>query len=284
MLTQRWLINGLLVLVIAVLAVIGYRLDPSPQPAANPAQNKIDTAAIERIEIQIADQQLLLQRQQASWVMLEPLRWPADRAAVERLFRIVDNGAAMPLDDADIDLAKLGFDNPPARLRLGETEISFGIVNNIGERRYTLIDSALYLLPDIHLPLILQGSSGFLDRRLLPPVFEITVLSLPGFELRRNADGAWQAVGQENISAATLAALVDNWQALEPTRIGVYQDPRAPTARIVAKPRDGEPIELLLLATDPDIVIANPALGSQYHFHGELYDRLFTPSSDENSA
>ena len=83
---------------------------------------------------------------------------------------------------------------------------------------------------------------------------------------------------------ASLAALVDNWQTLEPTRIGVYQDPRPAIARIVAETGDGEPLELLLLATDPEIIIANPALGSQYHFHGELYDRLFTPPSDENSA
>ena len=284
MLSRRWLVNGLLILVIAVLATLGYRLEVEPEPPLQPAHAGFDTAAVEAIEVRTADQQLALQKHASGWRLAAPLRWPADRANVERLFRIVDTGAAEPLQEAAIDLARFGLDEPPAQLQLGQLSIRFGSVNNIGERRYTLIDSALYLLPDVHLPLILQGISGFIDQRLLPPDFEITTLSLPGLELRRDAGGAWQAGERGDLNAETLVALVADWQHLEATRIGSYQDPRAPTGRIVAGLSDGEHIELLLLATDPEIIIANPALGLQYHLRGEYFDRLFTPLGDENPA
>jgi len=282
MLSRRWLVNGLLILAIAILAAIGYRFEPASDAQPQAPRIELDTAAIERIEIRTANEQLELQRQPAGWMLLEPLHWPADRASVERLFRIVDTGGARPLETAATDLARFGLDNPQASVRLGRIDIRFGSVNSIGERRYTQIDRALYLLPDVQLPLIQQGAAGFVDRRLLPPAFEVTALSLPGLELRRDADGDWRAAENEAGEAAALAGLVDNWQRLEATRIGIYQDPRAPTGRIVATLRDAQPIELLLLATDPELVIANPALGLQYHFRGTQYARLFTPSSDEN--
>jgi hypothetical protein len=284
MLSRRWLFNGLLILLIAVLATLGYRLEVVPAPPSKPAQAGFDTAAVERIEVRTANDQLALQRHRSGWRLAAPLRWPADRANVERLFRIVDTGAATPLQEAAIDLVRFGLDEPAAQLQLGQISVRFGSVNNIGERRYTLIDSALYLLPDVHLPLIQQGISGFIDRRLLPPDFEITALSLPGLELRRDADGAWLAGERRDPSTETLAALVASWQQLAATRIGSYQDPRAPTGRIVARLADGERIELLLLATDPEIVIANPALGLQYHLLGEHYERLFSLPGDENPA
>jgi len=280
MLSRRWLVNGLLMLVITILAAIGYRLERTPEPQPPAAHSDFDAAAVERIEIRTANERLVLQKQPSGWMLFEPLHWPASRAAVERLFRIVDTGVTRPLEAAAIDLARFGLDNPQAAVQFGDIAIRFGGVNSIGGRRYTQIDSALFLLPDVDLPLIQQGAAGFIDRRLLPPAFGVTALSLPELELRRDADGNWRSVEGDTTRTGTLDTLVDNWQRLEATRIGVYQDPRAPIGRIVAKLRDAEPIELLLLATDPELVIANPGLGLQYHFRGELYDRLFSPVDD----
>jgi len=283
MLSRRWLVNGLLVLMIAILTAVGYRLERAAEGQVPAPQSEFDAAAVERIEIRSANGQLALQRQQAGWTLLEPVHWPADRASVERLFRLADTGEARPLPASGADLARLGLDPPLASVQLGETAVRFGAVNNIGERRYTQIDATLYLLPDVHLPLILQGPAGFIDRHLLPAGFEVASLGLPGLELRRDADGNWRAGERDDIEAQALARLVCNWQSLEPTRIGAYDDPRTPTGRIVAQSRDGESIEFLLLSIDPEIVVANPALGLQYHFRARQYDRLFTAPADENS-
>jgi len=282
MLSQRWLVNGLLLVAIAILAVIGYRLD-GPAEGGPPAPGAA-TAAVARIEIETAGERLSLQREDGGWMLLEPLRWPADSRSIERLLRIADTGGARPLAAGDVDAASLGLDDPLARLQLGDTRVSFGIVNNIGERRYTMIDSALYLLPDVHLPFILQGSAGFVDRRLLPPRFDLTALSLPGLELRRSGDGGWQAAGRDDIDSSLAAAVAADWQDLEATRIGVYEPTGSPQGRIAAQLGDGEKLEFLLLSTDPELVIASPALGLQYHFRADRYRRLISPSADENPA
>jgi hypothetical protein len=39
-----------------------------------------------------------------------------------------------------------------------------------------------------------------------------------------------------------------------------------------------------LLSVAPELVIANPGLGLQYHFKAGLYNRLISPLEDENPA
>lgn len=284
MLSRRWLVNGLLILAILAVTLLGYRLEkgfetgPQPLPVAS---KKTD---IEHIEIETADASMSLTKDADGWNFLDPVRWPADRAGVERLLDLADTRKLVPLDAGSADLATLGLENPLARLRLGDIRVGFGISNNIGGRRYTMIDSGLFLLVDRQLPFILQGLSGFIDRRLLPPRFKLASLTLPDFELRRDDSGAWHAAGSDDIAAPGLQQLAGNWQSLEASRVSAYDDSRPTLAGIAAELAGGERYEYLLLSTDPEIVIANPALKLQYHFHRGLYDRLIFPIDDENPA
>jgi hypothetical protein len=81
-----------------------------------------------------------------------------------------------------------------------------------------------------------------------------------------------------------LAELVRNWQGLEASRIAAIDPARHPQASIAASLDDGSRYEFLLLSVDPELVIANPELGLQYHFQAGLYDQLISPRDDENPA
>jgi hypothetical protein len=282
MLSRRWIVNGLLILAILLVAFAGYRLD-NPSATAPPPVAGGNTD-IGHIEIETENARLSLARDAEGWKFLDPVRWPADRATVERLLYLADTGGVTPLDAKSADLAMLGLDEPVARLRLGDTRVSFGITNNIGGRRYTMIDSELFLLADTQLPFILQGLPGLVDRRLLPPQFTMATLALPDLELRRDGHGTWQAVGRDDIAAARLQELAGSWQSLQASRVAAYDDSRAVRAGITAELTDGEHLEYLLLSVDPEIVIANPALRLQYHFRRGFYGRLILPIDDENPA
>ena len=280
MFSQRWTLNGLLVLVIVLIVWLGgFFESPRQAPPARTIPG-FDPDAIDRIEIRSAASSLVLVRREDNWLLIEPLEWPASQAAVERLLAIPDIGDARPLDSEAVDPVSLGFDDSGTELLVGETRIRFGISNNIGERRYTMIGDAVYLLPDLHAPFIEQGLPGFVDRRLLPPGFELARLELPGATIHRNEQG-WESPA---LPARQAAELATGWQDLQATRVSAYARTGSDPLRIVASLDGATEFEFMLLSTRPEIVIANPALGLRYHFQSSQRDRLLPPGDDENPA
>jgi hypothetical protein len=283
MFPRRWTVNALLVAAIALIVWLGGFFDPpaSRQPAL--AVAGFDPGSIDRIEILGTATPLTLVRRAGRWWLAEPASWPADRNAVERLFDIVTVGDTQPLDSGGIDPSSLGLDESGLELYLGDTRIRFGTSNIIGERRYTMIGSDIYLLADVYRPLLERGLPGFVDRRLLPPDMELTTLSFPEAEIRR-ADSGWQVLPAASLSPQQAAQLAAGWQQLEASRLSVFgaaeTDPQAVIAHVV----DGRSYEFLLLTTRPEIIIANPPLGLQYHFRAPLRDQLLPPVGDEDPA
>jgi hypothetical protein len=169
-------------------------------------------------------------------------------------------------------------------LRLNDTRVLFGATNNIGDRRYTMIDATVFLLPDIHMPFISQGLSGLVDRRLLPRNLGLKSLELAELRLFRGADGSWLQDGANTFSAQQIEQLLANWQGLEAARIREYKVSGTPRQKIRFELESGYSQELYLMSIDPEIVIANPKIGLQYHFSSDLYYQLISLRDDENPA
>jgi hypothetical protein len=184
MFSRRWIINYILIVLIILFTYVGNRFD---------VETEIDT-----VEIKTADDSLLLRHDGNAWDIESPIRWPANNINVERLLDVVNSQTESRLDAAEIDLATLGLDFPRAMLRLNDTQVLFGATNNIGGRRYTMIDSTVFLLPDIHLPFISQGLTGLVDRRLTPRKLSPSALKLPRLEIERSAEGEWEATNGDS--------------------------------------------------------------------------------------
>lgn len=284
MLSRRMIINFVLIFLIILFTWVGNRFDVQPGFQPQLAITDIKAADILSMEIKTADASLTLARRPDGWRIESPIRWPANNVNIERLIDIVNSQTESRLDAAEIDLATLGLDFPRAMLRLNDTRVLFGASNNIGERRYTMIDSTVFLLPDIHLPFISQGLTGIVDRRLLPRKLGLQSLALPGLLLSRNPDDSWQADSVDDFSSQQLQQLVSNWQALEATRIKVYNASGTPRQKIRAELGDGQGQVFYLMSIDPEIIIANPRIGLQYHFSSDLYYQLISLRHDENPA
>ena len=277
MLSRRWLINCALIVVIAALAWAGLRFDTGPEEKSSPRISSLKVEEINQVELQLDELKLRLQRVDNGWRITAPIDWPADAANVERLLSILKLESSALAELADVDPQALGLQPPKASLRLNDTILLFGATNNIGGRRYLLIESSLYLLPDVHLAFAAQGLLGVVDRRLLPEPFDITALRLPGLELRLDSGGQWQSSGEAATPQEQLELLVDNWQALPAGRIHPF-DPDSDTGELIeARFADGQHIEFRLLATKPEIIIANPRIGLKYHFRASFYDQLVAP-------
>ncbi len=212
------------------------------------------------------------------WNIESPISWPAQVNNVRRLLSILKVEADALSDTADVDLAALGLQQPKASMRFNGIPLLFGATNNIGGRRYVMLDEKLYLLPDVHLVFVNQGLAGLVDRRLLPGQQGIVSVRLPDLELRLDKNQLWRSNQAIEFSQASLLRLVDNWRDLQATRISNFDLELPPRQLIEIELADGEVIEFLLMSEDPEIIIAHPKLGLQYHFRRDYRDQLITLS------
>jgi hypothetical protein len=147
-----------------------------------------------------------------------------------------------------------------------------------------MVGSTVFLLPDQHLPFITQGLTAMVDRRLLPRTDELTVFKLPEFEISRDDNNNWQLIGADGFEQGQIATLVDNWQNLEASRVKLFSANKVPQQKIRVQFADGQNQEFFVMSIDPEIIIANPRIGLQYHFPTDLYYQLISLRADEISG
>ena len=284
MLSRRWILNLALLVLIAALLLAGLVLQDAPVEETSTSISELSANEIDRLVIEGSDGNIKLVRNAGAWIIESPLNWPAQQEAVERLLSIVDVEAQALGDSEGVDLAPLGLQQPLAALRLNDSRLVFGTNNNIGARRYVMIESSIYLLPDAHLAFVSQGLAGVIDRRLLPARFKLQVLELPELDVRRANDGSWFSTRAPHLKSAQLESLATGWQELAATRVTPLDANAEPRQFIEAQLSGDSSVEFLVISTEPEIVIANPRAGLQYHFRADDYRRLLAATSDENPA
>ncbi|MDH3635763.1 MAG: DUF4340 domain-containing protein [Gammaproteobacteria bacterium] len=284
MFSRRWIINYILIFLIVLFTYIGNRFDVETGYQPQQSVTSLKPESIGTMEIQTADAKLILRREEDGWMLESPIRWPANDGDVERLLGITSVKTDSRLAAEEIDLETLGLQFPKASLRLNETLVLFGDTNNIGARRYTMVGSTVYLLPDMLLPFMSQGLTGIVDQSLLPRRFELSALKLPGHEIIRDANNTWRLIDAKGIGQEQIAKLVDNWQNLQALRVKPFSAEKIPQQKITTRLADGRNHDFFVMSIDPEIVIANPQISLQYHFPADLYYQLISLRTDETSG
>ena len=275
MLSQRWLVNLVLVILIAGLIVTATIFERDPVEESTPAISPLSREAISTLGIEYGDLDIDLVRTDSGWRIDAPIRWPANAANLQRILSVLEIEAAPLAQAGDVDLAALGLAQPVARLQFDDTEMHFGAINNIGGRRYLMIDNRIYLMADVHLAFIAQGLPGLVERSLLPPPFAIQSLTLPGIAIERLQDDSWRS-SPATYSNEGIRDLVDNWQGLQASRIQAFNLQGSAREVIEVQLQDGRRLDFLLMATEPELILANPEIDLQYHFLRDFAEQLLT--------
>lgn len=281
MLSRGWIINAVLVILIAGLVAFAWlQPDSAPDQAFERISDRpIDE--IERVEIDYGPSVIQLERTDTGWMLQSPVSWPAEATNVRRLLNIMANEIPPLAAAGDVDLENLGLLQPVASLRMDDIELRFGATNNIGERRYLMVDQRIYLMPDVHLAFIAQGLSGLVGRQLLPLPFRIDSIKLPGLSVEKNQDKQWHSSSDTKFSESQLQALVDNWQQLQATRVTPFDLGGSARDVIEIRLENGATIDFIVMSRQPELVIANPSIDLQFHFIREYGDQLLeVPATD----
>ncbi len=283
MISRRWLINFVLILLIIVFTYIGSKYNEQSGYQPDNRITDLKAADINSILIKTADTSINLSKVDGIWHIKTPVLWYADNVTVERIIDIVNAQTDSKLPVSEIDPATIGLQFPKAILRLNDIQLTFGTTNNIGERRYVQIDETVYLLKDRYLPFMTQGVSGLLDRRLLPRVLPLKSLKLPELALEKQQGNVWTA-DSTGLTDEQATQIIENWQTQQSQRIEHYRADHTPKQKVTAVLETGSEIEFDVLAMAPKLVIARADLGFEYHFKEQKYYGLLAAAQNESGT
>lgn len=284
MFSRRWIINYVLMVLVIIFTYIGNRYSITTETPPHLRISGLKPTDINTVEIQTASASLTLQRDPDGWLVESPIRWPANNINIARLLNIVNSQPDSRLPANEINLATVGLQFPQAMLRFNDTQLLFGATNNIGGRRYLMVDSTVFLLADVHLPFFSQGLVSIIDRRLLPPRYSLSRIKLPEFEINRDANEHWQVIGKSNLAKEQITRLATNWQQLEASQIKLFKADTTPRQKLLVELQDGRQLEFFVMSIEPEIIIAHPGIGLQYHFPADFYYQLLSLNPDETHS
>jgi len=270
--STRTLLNlALAVIALGLAALIWYRPGLQREAAPMPVTG-IDPQQVTSITLtRTAAEPLVFHRQDAHWLIDGTPAIPADDYQVHTVLALLQANALRSYPAKSLDLAGLGLDPPQASIRFDATQLDLGNTEAIEGLRYLRLGAKVYLVEDRYQHLLNAGLGNFASRRLLTEGATITALELPGLTLTRTDEVHWQLSPEQPAAGAdAIAQLVQSWQrasALYVRRIDPGEHPD--TIRVTLKDTD-TPVTFHLVAREPDLVLARPDWGIQYHITGDV--------------
>lgn len=265
------LINLALLLLVTLLAlVVVYEPGITP-PVEAPRLLQLERDAVTRLRIsRPGKEDVELQREQdGQWQMVQPRSLPASDYRIDSLLRITGSRSLGRFEMTQGRLAEYGLDTPAAELTLnGDIRIVFGSRTPLDHRRYVLLGETVHLINDTLYYHLIGDFPTFVSPRLLPSGESISTLSLPALQVRWQ-EGRWQLTpAHDSVNPDQVTQLLDSWQHATAMQVRSYDGAEGELINI----RLGEAhpaMTFLLTAREPDLVLARPELGIEYHFPAE---------------
>ncbi len=277
---SRSLLNlGLLALVSALLMVAYFKPGLETEPEAQPITTQLDPAAATSIHIERQTRAPLAFSKDGDLWYLETngRRLPAADFQVRALLRLLKATSLRSYPADTLDLAALGMEPPRATLSINALTIHFGATGALEQKRYARIDDSVYLIDDQYQHLINGEWATFVSGKLLATHGPITRLDLPDMTLAYDDDRHWQLEPERpDASADALQVLIDHWQTATALYVQSYTGSES-AERVILHTRDrDEPVSLQVVSRSPDLILARPDWGIQYHLTSGMEDSLFT--------
>lgn len=267
---------GLLALVIILGLIAVYEPGREKAPLEQTLLS-LPQAAITHIRIERRGKEsLLLKKNAGQWQLMEPFAAPADDYRIDTLLRLAQTQSLKQIPIGGKDLALFGLDTPEITLTINDQRIRFGGKTALDNRRYLLQGNTIHLVEDAAYYHLIGPASGFARKQLLPDNASIIGLELSDALHLQRHEGGWENLGSAIVASPDqVNALVDNWrfaQAISVTPLEIETHNRE-MLRIVVEGRD-EPISLIIIQHEPELILARADLKLAYHFTAESAQNL----------
>jgi len=264
----RVLVNVVLLLLVAGLAVFIW-LDPWGQPP--PAEEKlsaIDPTRVVRVRIEGPKREPIeLRRASAVWRLVVPLSLPANENRVAALLGL----AAAKVHDGfraeGNDLKEFGLEPPKARVLLNDHEFLFGDTESLNGWRYVLYGPDVHLITDAYYHHLLATPAAFVDPAPIGVDSRPVAFILSSAKLRLE-NGSWQIEPPKaGWSADSGNRLAQAWKSARAASVKRF-DPTLDWSQTIQVELNGEPVPLRFQVArlEHELVIGRPQWKVQYHF------------------
>lgn len=268
---QRLLINLFLLLCVIGLAVLLLTKPDEKIIEAEVTLTEIDPQDIHVIHVQRqAQDDIIFQKQDGHWIMQSPYKLPANPARINVMLKLLQAHSYDRFSAADNDLTPFLLAVPAVSIVLNDTRIAFGDTNPLEEKlRYVLIKDTVHLINDSLFRQLQAAPTFFLSSKLIPPETTIKSIQLPGVMID-NTEG--------NTLDGAQHQLITAWQNVEAVSIQKYKEV-TPIDSIQIQLGNDETIIYLITSDAPNLILARPELGIQYHIINTTADNLFPVSA-----
>lgn len=265
--SARLLLNlALTMLALLLVAVVWMRPGLEPE-SAPPAITALQAEQVESINIpRLQGEPLGFSKRGDDWFIDNDPSMPADAFQVRTILALLQAASIRSYPAEAIDLAGPGLDPPQASVMFNGTRVEIGAIEPLDRLRYVRTGTTIHLVEDRYQHLLNAGFNNFVLRKLLPEGAQITGLQLPGLTLTQSDGIHWQLTPQdETTSADDIDALVSNWQHASALYVSRYVAGQHDGMITLSLKDESEPMVFTLVSREPDLVLARPQWGIQYH-------------------
>lgn len=270
--SARLLLNlALAVLALLLLAIIWLRpgLEPENVPDAITA---LQPEQIESINLtRLQGEPLGFRKRGDTWFIEGDPAIPADDFQVRTILALLQADSIRSYPVEALDLAGPGLDPPQASIMFNGTRMAIGDIESLDGLRYVRTDTTIHLVEDRYQHLLNAGFNNFVQRRLLPDGAQISALQLPGLTLTQTDGIHWQLEPEDGtVSADAIDALVKNWQRASALFVRRIEPGNHDSMLSLTLEGENEPVVFTIVSREPDLVLARPEWGIQYHLTPEM--------------
>ncbi|MEJ2481082.1 MAG: DUF4340 domain-containing protein [Acidihalobacter sp.] len=287
MFNRRLLLNLALLLLVAGLALFIFYPRPKPAPQGFAVAPDVDTTAVRHIRIERHGRpSLVFERKNGDWRLTAPISARVNPLMMRTLLQLPHERSTKRYAAAGLDVSRYGLKPPRASVYFGSTRIDLGSDNPINQLRYVLSGGELYLVTDRLSTLPEGAAANWVNLALLPPQARIVRLQLPSLDIRAKQPAGWVLQPEPaHYSADQVAALLNAWQHATALQLSAAPGTPASTQGDVRiELAGGTRLHLQIVATKPQLVLRNPALGVEYRLPGVAAGRLLGLSANDGRA
>jgi len=236
----------------------------------------IDPTSIHVIQIERQGlDNIIFQKQDDHWDMQSPFNLPANPSRIKVMLKLLQAHSYDHFSAADNDLTPFMLAVPAVSIILNDTRIAFGDTNPLENKlRYVLIKDTVHIINDSLFHQLQTSATFFLDPKLIPPDATIKTIHLPEHTIDYTENGKVSRAHHQIINA---------WKQMESVSVRKYEEMEA-IDTIKLELTSGEIIEFNILSARPNLILARPDIGIQYHISSTVSDNLFPTQLETESV
>lgn len=209
---------------------------------------------------------IIFQKQDGHWIMQSPFNLSANPARIKVMLKLLQAHSYDHFSAPDNDLTPYMLAVPAVSILLNDTRIAFGDTNPLEEKlRYVLVKDTVHIINDSLFHVLQTSATFFLSPKLIPPDAAIKTIHLPELTIDNTENGKVSGAHNQIINA---------WKQVESVYVRRYEE-MEPIDNIKLELTSGEIIEFIILSSRPNLILARPDMGIQYHISNTVSDNLF---------